>query len=134
MMTQHVKEMKAYKRLQARQISCNFQTLLKRRGYNGKMTFDHDKKQLTLEVKVEQANKSAMTKDMKALSEGERSFTTVCFILSLWSTIDSPIRMLDEFDVFMDMVNRRVSMAMLLEEAKAMYTKQYVFLTPQDLR
>lgn len=132
-MTQRRKALEGCTTHLAKQISSQFHILLKKRGYNGKMVLDHHKKQLTMEVKVEQSGKSAMTKDMKALSGGERSFTTVCFILALWTTIDSPTRMLDEFDVFMDMVNRRVSMAMLLKEAKSMYTKQHIFLTPQDI-
>lgn len=51
-------------------------------------------------VQPGEGNRAAFN-DMRALSGGERSFSTVCFILSLWSIAESPFRCLDEFDVYM---------------------------------
>ena len=44
---------------------------------------------------------SQSTKNTKSLSGGERSYATVCFIMSLWEAMEAPFRCLDEFDVFM---------------------------------
>ncbi|XP_041357126.1 structural maintenance of chromosomes protein 6-like isoform X2 [Gigantopelta aegis] len=109
-----------------------FIVLLSNRNYNGKMSFNHSKG--TLEMSV-QPTKSAGDgpKDLKSLSGGERSFSTVCFILALWDAMESPFRCLDEFDVFMDMVNRRISMDMMMEVAKVQTGRQFIFLTPQDM-
>ena len=57
-------------------------------------------------------------KDPKALSGGEKSFATICLLLALWEAIGCPIRCLDEFDVFMDAVNRKVSMRMIVGRAR----------------
>ena len=54
------------------------------------------------QVKVDvHSNQSQSTKNTKSLSGGERSYTTVCFIMSLWEAMEAPFRCLDEFDVFM---------------------------------
>ena len=41
---------------------------------------------------------------------------------------------MDEFDVFMDAINRRVATELLLEEAYNDASHQYVLLTPQDIQ
>jgi hypothetical protein len=47
----------------------------------------------------------------------------------------NPFRALDEFDVFMDAVNRRISMKLLIEHARdPEHTGQYILITPQDMR
>lgn len=108
-----------------------FDTLLSQRGYTGKMHFNHTDR--LLQISVQPGQEGITTNDMRALSGGERSFSTVCFILSLWEEIESPFRCLDEFDVFMDMANRRVAMEMMLEIAMNDNLKQFIFLTPHDI-
>jgi chromosome segregation ATPase len=55
--------------------------------------------------------------------------------LSLGEAIESPFRAMDEFDVFMDAVNRKVSMDNLIEFARDDLNaeKQFLFITPQDI-
>jgi len=71
--------------------------------------------------------------DLKGLSGGERSYTTACFVMALWLCVDSPFRCLDEFDVFMDMVNRRIIMELLTELARKNRHIQFFFFTPQSI-
>ncbi|XP_025110368.1 structural maintenance of chromosomes protein 6-like isoform X2 [Pomacea canaliculata] len=124
----------AYARFQrtiALRTKYNFIMMLAHRKYIGKMIFNHSTQ--TLDMWVSPTEQTDVTKDLKSLSGGERSFATVCFILSLWNAMESPFRCLDEFDVFMDMVNRRISMDMMLQVAKTQKDRQFIFLTPQDM-
>ncbi|KAF3912921.1 hypothetical protein AA313_de0208921 [Arthrobotrys entomopaga] len=45
----------------------------------------------------------------------------------------SPFRCLDEFDVFMDAVNRGVSMGLIIKAARNAVGKQFILITPQDV-
>ncbi|XP_052405470.1 structural maintenance of chromosomes protein 6 [Carassius gibelio] len=109
-----------------------FDSMLSQRGYIGKMTFDHKNETLSISVQPGEGGKATLS-DMRSLSGGERSFSTVCFVLSLWAITDAPFRALDEFDVYMDMVNRRISMDMMLKIAASQRYRQFVFLTPQSM-
>ncbi|XP_041951260.1 structural maintenance of chromosomes protein 6 isoform X1 [Alosa sapidissima] len=109
-----------------------FDMTLAQRGYVGHMNFDHKNKALSIAVQPGGKNKASLS-DMRSLSGGERSFSTVCFVLSLWSITESPFRALDEFDVYMDMVNRRISMDMFLKVASSQRYRQFIFLTPQSM-
>ncbi|TFK52189.1 P-loop containing nucleoside triphosphate hydrolase protein [Heliocybe sulcata] len=111
-----------------------FQYHLSNRGYYGKVLFDHSAGTLALKVQTDdQAGTQARDKDPRSLSGGEKSFSTICLLLSLWEAIGCPIRCLDEFDVFMDAVNRRISMKMMIDTANSSDGKQYILITPQDM-
>lgn len=53
-------------------------------------------------------------KTPKTMSGGERSFTTVSLLLAMWELSNSPMRCLDEWDVFLDPANRSVAAKMLV--------------------
>ncbi|EPQ51082.1 hypothetical protein GLOTRDRAFT_49503 [Gloeophyllum trabeum ATCC 11539] len=111
-----------------------FQYHLSNRGYYGKVLFDHQNGTLQLKVQTDdQAGTQTRDKDPRSLSGGEKSFSTICLLLSLWEAIGCPIRCLDEFDVFMDAVNRRISMKMMIDTANSSDGKQYILITPQDM-
>lgn len=74
-----------------------------------------------------------VTEDIRALSGGERSFTTLSFMLALGECMDIPFRIMDEFDVFMDEANRRASYETLIEAAREMRSRQFIFITPLEL-
>ncbi|KAF5909638.1 structural maintenance of chromosomes protein 6-like, partial [Clarias magur] len=95
----------------------------------GSMMFDHNNETLSISVKPPGRENDNMN-DMRSLSGGERSFSTVCFILSLWEITESPFRCLDEFDVYMDMHNRRISLDLLLELSERQHQRQFIFITP----
>uniref|UniRef100_A0A3B3U6Y0 Structural maintenance of chromosomes protein 6 n=1 Tax=Poecilia latipinna TaxID=48699 RepID=A0A3B3U6Y0_9TELE len=95
----------------------------------GAMIFDHNNETLSISVKPPGRDKDGAS-DMRSLSGGERSFSTVCFMLSLWEITESPFRCLDEFDVYMDMHNRRICLDLLLELSERQHLRQFIFITP----
>ncbi|KAG2221269.1 hypothetical protein INT45_012390, partial [Circinella minor] len=94
--------------------------------------FNHDKERLDIRVSTgDQFKRGSRHKDSKTLSGGEKSFSQISLLLSLWEGISSPLYCLDEFDVYMDAVNRKKSMQMMMEAAMD-NDSQYIFITPQD--
>lgn len=87
----------------------NFTYLLSERGFRGKLLLDHKDHLLEVKVEPDETNKSAAGRATKTLSGGEKSFSSICLLLSVWEAMGSPLRCLDEYDVFMDHVNRDVS-------------------------
>lgn len=82
---------------------------------------------------IKKAKTLEMT-DARSLSGGERSFSTVAFVLALWQHCGSPFKLMDEIDVFMDMVTRRVSYNALIRFAQCAESPgQFIFFSPLEL-
>lgn len=73
---------------------------MKLRNMEGTLDFDSDACTLDIQVIPRDNNCANAVSKTTNLSGGERSYTTVAFLLSLWSCVDHPFYFLDEYDVF----------------------------------
>ena len=113
-------------RCTSRNVQRNFTIQLDARNYLGTLEFDHKGHMLNIVVNPDSKAKAAaldIRRDIKSLSGGEKSYSrchlnllfsfswscffSVSLILALWNAMTPPFRVLDEFDVFMDALNRR---------------------------
>ncbi|EPS40314.1 hypothetical protein H072_5870 [Dactylellina haptotyla CBS 200.50] len=109
-----------------------FHYLMSEREFDGQLKFDHIRGILQLKVQPSQQATDTQ-RNAKTLSGGEKSFSQICLLLALWEAMGSPFRCLDEFDVFMDAVNRGVSMGLIIKAARNSVGKQFILITPQDV-
>lgn len=90
------------------------------RGFEGKLLFDHTDRTLKMTIRTNGQSQDPrvrkLVKTAKHLSGGERSFATVSFLLAMWETAGGPLRCLDEWDVFLDPVNRGIAAQMLVSD------------------
>ncbi|KAJ5772050.1 hypothetical protein N7520_002579 [Penicillium odoratum] len=107
-----------------------FTYLLSERSFRGRLLTFHDKKSLDLQVEPDITKDDSTGRGAKTLSGGEKSFSQVCLLLALWEAMGSPIRCLDEFDVYMDHVNRKMSIDMLMMAARRSVGRQFILITP----
>jgi chromosome segregation ATPase len=101
-------------------------------GYSGGLEFDPMNEKLDIEFSRRDGHATS-SKDTRTLSGGERSFSTLCFVISIFQQISSPFMAMDEFDIFMDSVNRRISTQLLLNLAQKAKSKQFLFISPHDI-
>ncbi|KAL9641478.1 hypothetical protein ABK040_013403 [Willaertia magna] len=111
-----------------------FGNYMSQRGHTGKIKLNEDSGTLVFDIHMSTHGEKVKVSDAKSLSGGEKSFTTVSFLLALWEVSETPFRALDEFDVFMDNVYRKTAMDLILDAAKTKhFTKQLIIITPQDV-
>lgn len=73
-----------------------FTYLLSERAFRGHILVDHKDGKLDISVEPDMARNSDKGRQTKTLSGGEKSFSTICLLLSIWEAMGSPIRCLDE--------------------------------------
>ncbi|EOA19857.1 hypothetical protein CARUB_v10000108mg [Capsella rubella] len=119
------------KSLLKRELTWQFNSHLGKKAISGQITVSYEDKSLSIEVKMPQDATNSV-RDTRGLSGGERSFSTLCFALALHNMTEAPIRAMDEFDVFMDAVSRKISLDTLVDFAIAQGS-QWMFITPHDI-
>ncbi|KAK8489067.1 hypothetical protein V6N13_029095 [Hibiscus sabdariffa] len=115
-----------------RELTWQFNGHLGKKGISGLINVSYDERTLSVEVKMPQDASSSIVRDTRGLSGGERSFSTLCFALALHDMTEAPFRAMDEFDVFMDAVSRKISLDTLVDFALAQGS-QWIFITPHDI-
>ncbi|KAM7499521.1 hypothetical protein LguiA_023935 [Lonicera macranthoides] len=115
-----------------RQLTWQFNGHLRKKGISGHIKVSYEEETLSIEVKMPQDASSSTVRDTRGLSGGERSFSTLCFALALHEMTEAPFRAMDEFDVFMDAVSRKISLDTLVDFALGQGS-QWIFITPHDI-
>ncbi|KAI1478589.1 P-loop containing nucleoside triphosphate hydrolase protein [Daldinia eschscholtzii] len=128
-----LRKWRTFQRLISAHARCNFNYLLSERGFRGELFLDHKAKRLRVQVEPDETRKSSAGRNTKTLSGGEKSFSSICLLLAIWDAMGSPLRCLDEFDVFMDNVNRAISTNMLITTARRSVGKQFILITPNAI-
>ncbi|OAP58641.1 hypothetical protein AYL99_07731 [Fonsecaea erecta] len=103
---------------------------LSERGFRGRLIVDHKRKHVDTTVEPDITRRNGTGRSAKTLSGGEKSFTQICLLLSIWDAMGVPIRCLDEFDVFMDAVNRTTSVQLLIDGARQSSGSQFLLISP----
>ncbi|EPR79905.1 DNA repair protein rad18 [Spraguea lophii 42_110] len=111
------------------EASNRFKHFTSKRNYIGTLIFNHDDQYIELNMKINKDGAGGKG----TLSGGERSFAAMCFLLSLWPSVICPVKVLDEFDVFMDNVNRNCTLKLLLDYFIEK-GEQVILITPLNVK
>ncbi|MBM4400400.1 MAG: hypothetical protein FJ045_00440, partial [Crenarchaeota archaeon] len=92
----------------------------------------HDIETAGLEILVGFKGGKPVALDAYTQSGGERTTSTMSFLLALQQHVRSPFRAVDEYDIHMDPKNRETIARMLLSTIKDA-TAQYIVITPSQI-
>jgi chromosome segregation ATPase len=129
----------------AARVNKMFCSYLAKKGFSGLANFEHPeqgdngkqtKGKLNMMVNKDGGEVEEGSSDIRNLSGGERSFTTLALLLALGHVIDTPFRVMDEYDVFLDELSRTLTLQQIQDYAKDVKQakKQFVIITPNSLK
>lgn len=112
-------------------IQTSFLKNQEKRGYSSKLKFDHENQ--TIAIKTKSLSDQNFI-PLENLSGGEKSYCQVSFLSSMWESLNCPFFCLDEFDVFLDELNRISAIDSLIKITELHPEHQYIFITPYELK
>ncbi|GME75681.1 unnamed protein product [Ambrosiozyma monospora] len=122
-----VKNIEASAAVMVLEVNSAFESALRIRGFKGRIKIDFDVGKLSLHVATKETEK---LRNVESMSGGEKSYAQISFLLAIWQPMQSKVRGLDEFDVFMDQVNRRLALKLILNKVRENPKTQTIFITP----
>eukprot|EP01013_Petalomonas_cantuscygni_P002371 TRINITY_DN12418_c0_g1_i1.p1 TRINITY_DN12418_c0_g1~~TRINITY_DN12418_c0_g1_i1.p1 ORF type:complete len:1254 (+),score=321.42 TRINITY_DN12418_c0_g1_i1:97-3858(+) len=103
-----------------------------RRHEDGTRPEDHKQEDDHLEMILRAAGSGHSSKSVKGFSGGERSYTTMALLCSLYRLVPTPFKMIDEGDVFADDTTRDRIFGAVTDAFLAMPSTQYVLCSPHS--
>lgn len=114
-------------------VQRNFVTMLAQRGFVGELLIeDRPNEKGKVESWVRPDRAQGDTRDTSTLSGGEKSFTQIALLMSVWEVMQAGLVAMDEYDVFMDKANRSKSLNLLASSIQK-HKMQCILITPQDV-
>ena len=119
----------------ALKVKKRFDQYLNYKGLSGTAKFNHGEKTLDLICRTDNTDENTTCTDVRQLSGGEKSYTTLSLLFALGHVSECPFRLMDEYDVFMDEGSRKLSLEMLTEYAftPEQKSRQFIIITPNNL-
>lgn len=123
-------------KLLRKMVRVNFQQFMSAKGHSGRIAFARNENgESELHIHATMVNHNGnQTEDLRQLSGGEKSFTTLALILSLAEICHNPVRVFDEIDVFQDEATRRTAYKTLISFCNEFLSnRQIIIITPHKL-
>ncbi len=116
------------------EINRDFDQILASIGARGRVTLtEGDVRSVGLDVQVGFSGKEMTSISTLSQSGGEKSLSTMSFLLALQNQVRSPFRAVDEYDVHLDPMNRDKVTRLLKSAVGRDRNKQYLAITPSQI-